>query len=315
MPPSTTTRLGVIDIGSNTIKLLVAEANPHLRTVAHAIEECRISRGISGDRPVLTDDSMERGLHAIARLAAQARTLHVSQLSVVATSAVRDASNGREFASRIQRHIGAEVHILTGNEEAETIALGLSADPDLSANRDYLHFDLGGGSLECNHIAIGRLCLSRSMPLGAVRLTEHHVEHPHGIFTTADARRIEEWVLQSLAAAAIPAAGVGETIVLTGGAVTLARALIHGVSIGSDDLGSPLLSRSALERLLHELAPLDARQRIAVARLPPNRADVVCGALQILITVLRYCNKGEFQHSQFTLRHGIAVKILGLMPK
>lgn len=307
-------KVGVIDIGSNTIKLLIASGERELQVDHTAIEECRISTGISKDHPALQPEAMQRGIEAVQRLIGIAKTQGVSIIRIVATSAVRDAVNGSEFVHSLNEHCFHKVGILTGKEEAELIAFGLSLDPAMQKKKNFFHFDLGGGSLEFNEIRDGSLLRSTSMPLGAVRLTEMFIPDPHQPVRKEERNKIEEHVAQTLKTEAIFPADPDTPLIFTGGSVAISRTLIHGKSILDQDSTSAEVSQKQLELLYRKLASISFEERLHYRFLPRNRADVICTAIIVVLNLLKHCNKNHFQHSLFALRHGIAAKTLRLNP-
>jgi exopolyphosphatase/guanosine-5'-triphosphate,3'-diphosphate pyrophosphatase len=172
--------VAVIDIGSNSIKLLVAsrDAEGRIATLASRTLDARISAGISQEAPELTEESMQRGIGAIRELLAVAAPLSSRQTILVATSAVRDAVNGQVFRERVRQATGQAIRLLSGEEEANLIGRGLTCDPALADLRDFYVFDLGGGSLECLAFRDRRIEQAVSLQLGCVRLTEQFVRDP-----------------------------------------------------------------------------------------------------------------------------------------
>lgn len=312
-------RVAVIDIGSNTIKLLVAarSATGGIETLRYAVEEARISRGLGGDRPTLSADSVARGLAAVANLLALARSHAPARIALVATSAVRDAANGANFAEQIRRATGEPVRILAGEEEANYIGRGLGADPALASARDFYLFDLGGGSLECLEFRERRRVQAVSLRLGCVRLTERCVRDPAAPFTAADRANVAEAVRREFGGAEpvfrfpLPRPA---TAVATGGTVTTVRAMLaaargapldeQGTSVGTGELET-LLARSAA-------LPLSARRELP--GLPAARADVFPTALATIIEVARLAGVERFTHSFYNLRYGIADELLAAAP-
>src|SRR5512141_847533 len=126
--------VAIIDIGSNSIKVLVAERTTDGRVHALASKtiDARISAGISRATPRLMDEGMSRGVNAVRELTAFAAPFRPEKTTVVATSAVRDAENGETFRGLIKSATGHEVRILSGDEEANLIGRGLTCDPSLS---------------------------------------------------------------------------------------------------------------------------------------------------------------------------------------
>jgi exopolyphosphatase/guanosine-5'-triphosphate,3'-diphosphate pyrophosphatase len=166
--------VAIIDIGSNSIKVLVAarDAAGIVQALKSQTVEARISAGISQAEPRLSEDGMARGLAAIQDLLATAAPFSPAKTILVATSAVRDAVNGPDFRARVQAATGHEIRILTGDEEANGIGRGLTSDPALVDLQDFYVFDLGGGSLECLLFRERAITQAVSLQLGCVRLTE-----------------------------------------------------------------------------------------------------------------------------------------------
>jgi exopolyphosphatase/guanosine-5'-triphosphate,3'-diphosphate pyrophosphatase len=311
-------RIGVIDIGSNTIKLLVAARSTRggIDTVHYAVEEARIGRGIGSDRPALTEESMQRGVAAVATLVERARTFNPVQIVLVATSAVREATNGQDFARRIHRETGLAVRILTGTEEADAIGRGLATDPALAGARNFYLFDLGGGSLECLEFRERRAAQSASLRLGCVRLTERCVTDPAAPFTATDRSAVAAAVLHEFAAEASsgfhftlpsPAAAVA-----TGGTVTTVRAMLAASAGHPLSEASPTVNTAELEHLLDLSAALPLAERRQLPGLPAARADVFPTALTTMLEVARLAGVEKFTHSYHNLRYGIAAEQLGL---
>ena len=307
-------RVAVIDIGSNTIKLLVAErsATGGLDTVHYAVEEARIGQGIGGEHPALTVNSMERGVSAVVKLIALARTFAPAQFALVATSAVRDATNGPDFTARILSATGFPVRILTGTEEADAIGRGLAVDPALSGARNFYLFDLGGGSLECLEFRDRHAAQSLSLPLGCVRLTERCVSDPSTPFTAADRAKVAAAVQRGFTSGAFrfklpsPAAAVA-----TGGTVTTVRAMLAAAAGQTLDDTATSVAVAELEPLLVRAAALPLAERRQLPGLPAARADVFPTALATILEVARLAGVERFTHSFYNLRYGIAAELLG----
>ena len=310
-------RVAVIDIGSNTIKLLVASRSVAggIDTVHFAVEDARIGRGLGGARPTLAPDSIEHGRAAVARLLTVAQTFAPAQTVLVATSAVRDAANGRDFADRILRETGLAVRILTGQQEADYIGLGLAADPALAGAQDFYLFDLGGGSLECLEFRARRAVQSASAPLGCVRLTERFVANPAEPFTADNRAAIVDAVQREFASAGNPLFRFTLTApaaaVATGGTVTTVRAMLAAQAGVTLDESGTSVGVTELEQLFARIAPLSLDARRAVPGLPAARADVFPAALATIIEVARLARVERFTHSFYNLRYGIADELLG----
>ncbi len=301
--------VAVIDIGSNSIKILVAARNEagtlsslHYRTI-----DARISAGISRAEPRLTEEGMTRGLEAITSLLTDAATHAPSKVILVATSAVRDALNGADFIARVLAATGHTIRLLSGDEEANLIGRGLTCDPALAHLRDFYVFDLGGGSLECLAFRDRKIEQAVSLQLGCVRLTEKFVTDSSAAFTTNQAIAIATYTRDLITRSgfkfSLPAtaAAVG-----TGGTVTTVRTILgarQGHTLAQTSTQIPLPD---LCTLLDELGtlPLVARQKIP--GLPPARADVFPTALTTVITLAELGNFPSFENSLYNLRYGLA---------
>jgi exopolyphosphatase/guanosine-5'-triphosphate,3'-diphosphate pyrophosphatase len=310
--PPISAPVAVIDIGSNSIKLLVAT-----RVIGGAVEavqfrtlDARISAGISQAVPRLSEEGMVRGLDAIQTLLADAAPFAPVSTVLVATSAVRDAQNGAEFRERVIAVTGHTIRILSGDEEANLIGRGLTCDPALAHLRDFYVFDLGGGSLECLAFRDRRIEQAVSLQLGCVRLTEKFIHDPALPLQKSEASTLAVQVRDELKRSGFRFALSSPPAVFTGGTIStvrLIKAARHGVSF--DDTPSTI-GVDTLHELLDELAPLTLAQRREIPGMPAARADVFPAALITVIALADYANIDRFQHSLYNLRWGLAADAL-----
>jgi exopolyphosphatase/guanosine-5'-triphosphate,3'-diphosphate pyrophosphatase len=305
-------RVAVIDIGSNSIKLLIAgrPANGGVETIATQGIDARISAGISRDRPLLGDEGMARGLDAVATLLTAAHRHRPERTLLVATSAVRDALNGRAFADRILTATGHEVRILTGDEEAALIGRGLTTDFTLRQLENFYVFDLGGGSLECLAFRSRRIERAISFPLGCVRMTERFIIEPAAAVPHSALAAIATHTRDTVASGFPLALPAGSTAVATGGTVaTLRRIFALSAGLAVEQIPATVDVDRA-RALLLELAALPLAMRRDFPGLPAARADVFPAALSTLIAVADYGSLTTFHHSLHNLRHGLADALL-----
>ncbi|MFM7751602.1 MAG: Ppx/GppA phosphatase family protein [Opitutaceae bacterium] len=307
--------VGVIDIGSNSIKLLIAmrAIDGGLAVIETRTIDARISAGISRDAPRLSEAGMEAALAAVRLLAADAAAHGASDLRLVATSAVRDASNGGDFRERVRAATGAAPRILTGDEEAALIGRGLLCDPALRDLRDFTVCDLGGGSLECIGFA-GRAIRGKiSLPLGCVRLTERFVSDPAAPVPAEALAAVAAHTREALIASAFDfTATPGAILIGTGGTISTARAILGrraGLKFNASD---PVMSLTGLRALLAEVAALPLAARREIPGLAAARADVFPAALATVVALLEHAGSETVRHSLCNLRYGIAAEALGL---
>lgn len=305
--------VAVIDIGSNSIKVLVATRGADggvvplkLRTI-----DARISTGISRSAPQLGEAGMARGVEAVQALLADAARFSPSQIVLVATSAVRDALNGAEFRARIHAATGRELRILGGHEEASLIGRGLTCDPALRHLRDFYVFDLGGGSLEGLAFRDRTIAQAVSLQLGCVRLTERFVADATQPFSSDAAEAIAAHTREVIAGSGLRFdLSPDATAVGTGGTVTTARA-IFGARTGEPlEQTNPIVRVAQLRELLAWLGALPLPERQRVPGLPPARADVFPAALATLIAVAEAGKFDAYQNSFYNLRYGLADALL-----
>ncbi len=306
--------VAVIDIGSNSIKVLVAHRldDGRIEQLKNKTLDCRISAGIAATTPRLSEDGMERGLAAIRELLALAAPYAPARIALVATSAVRDAANGDAFRARVLSATGHAVRLLSGDEEANLIGLGLTCDPALAHLRDFYVFDLGGGSLECLSFRDRRITQSLSLRLGCVRMTEKFFADPTSPLDHDRCTGLALFVKQELRRSGFrfdlpaPAAAV-----FTGGTVTTIRVLkgaLHGVGLADTPA---VVGVDTVSALLDELAPLDLAGRQAVPGMPAARADVFPAALVTVLAIAESAGLDHFHHSLHNLRWGMAAELLG----
>jgi len=305
--------VAIIDIGSNSIKTLVARrrADGGIEALKNKTLDARISAGLGSAQPRLSEEGMARGLAAIRELLDLGAPYSPAKVVLVATSAVRDAANGDEFRARVQAETGHSIRLLSGEEEANLIGRGLTCDPALAHLRNFHVFDLGGGSLECLSFHDRRITQAISLRLGCVRLTEKFVADPAAPLDQDAMLGVALHTKQELKRAGFrfdlpppPEA------VFTGGTVTtvrLIKAALHGVAL--EDTPS-VIATSTLDALIDELAPLTLPERKKMPGMPAARADVFPVALVTLMAVAESARLPRFHHSLYNLRWGLAAEAL-----
>jgi exopolyphosphatase/guanosine-5'-triphosphate,3'-diphosphate pyrophosphatase len=310
--------VAVIDLGSNSIKLLVAVRWPDGRITArhqHTLDT-RISSGIATATPQLNAAAMARGLEAVKALLAEAAPYAPARIAIVATSAVRDATNGAEFREAIRVATGHEVRLLSGDEEAGLIGRGLTRDPTLAALRNFNVFDLGGGSLECLQFRDRKIGYRISLPLGCVRMTEKFSPDLNAPLTAVAANALATHVRNALTASKFPfALPPGGSAVGTGGTFATARSILASLDMNATDADpgfdqtDPIL-RVADLRGLDYLGSLPLADRRTVPGLPAARADIFPAALATVLAIADLGGYTEFRHSFYNLRWGVAADLL-----
>lgn len=303
----------VIDVGSNSIKLLVArrETDGGLKALLTKTIDARISTGISHESPQLGDAGMKRGLAVIRELLADAATFSPDKTVLVSTSAVRDAANGDEFRRHVFAETGQTLRTLTGTEEANLIGRGLLCDPALAHLQDFYVFDLGGGSLECLAFHDRIISQAVSLQLGCVRLTERYVVDPSQPFSSAAQRSISELSKEVFAKSGFrfdlspDAAVVG-----TGGTITTARAILAARRGKTLEASDTIVTIDEFRELLAHVGHFGLEERRRIPAMPAARADILPAALATIIAVAEIGGFGAVRNSLYNLRWGVAAEAL-----
>ncbi len=304
--------VAVIDIGSNSIKVLVAAlaAAGTVTNLKSKTIDARISAGISETEPRLSEEGMALGLAAIQDLLSAAAPFTPARTVLVATSAVRDARNGEDFRARVLAATGHGIRILTGHEEANLIGRGLTCDPALAGLQDFYVFDLGGGSLECLLFRDRQIAQAASLQLGCVRLTEKFIKDVTTPLDQSEASALARHVRDELKRSGFRFPVIAPAAVFAGGSMSTVRAIKgarHGLAL--EDTPA-IIGTDTLGQLLDELASMTLEERKAVPGLPAARADVFPAALITMITVADYAHIDRFHHSLHNLRWGLAAEAL-----
>lgn len=277
-------RLAIFDIGSNSIKFLVAEADgPGLRVLVDTSVSTRLAEGlITTGR--LSDDAIARTLAVLEDLAARATELGATHRRAVATSAVRDSENRKAFVKPASAILGTPVLLLSGEAEAETIFTGIAADPAWTG-RDVISLEVGGGSAQWGQGEGGRLVRGISLPLGCVRLRERFItEHPVGAATVERvAGRLHAQLQPALAEYVLD----DRVLVVTGGTAACLACVELGLeSFDAARIDHLVVERRALADRIDRLAGLTLDELADVPGIPPDRRDLILpGALVIYVTM------------------------------
>lgn len=300
-----TRRVAVIDLGSNSFKLLVAEGS-RVACIFEAYEDVRLLE--SRDSGVIGNEKFLQGVRAVKTLFEAAREHEAAATAIVGTSVFRTTTNARAFVEAIRIATGTPLRVLSGEEEAEGIAAGVATDSLVSAlPRVPAIFDLGGGSLEF----IGaRGSDVRSWQLGAVRMMCEFVRDPKAAISPEIIRKIRRSVRESAGRELRPKISPGTPIVFCGGVLAIAHRILAQKSGLAPALFPRRIPLLCLEVLLEHLAMRSAKERAELDGVPATRADVFPVALAIVIEVAEICGADSLIFSPRNLRYGIAAKLL-----
>ncbi|MEC8614453.1 MAG: phosphatase [Verrucomicrobiota bacterium] len=305
--------VAVIDVGSNSIKLLVARAGAksnNLETLCSETIETRISGGISCNLPSLNEDAITAGTVTIAKLQNMAQSYQPDRTAIVATSAIRDAVNGDDFVQKVAEATGLQIRTLSGTEEANYIGQGISCDPAIGGMTSFLQTDIGGGSLELIRFEDSKIQQAISLQLGAVRLTERFVKDADAPITLKIESSIHKYVTKQLISSDFDFSPAELPLIGTGGAYTVSRAMLVAKTESDIEHTSPHLERSTLSQLKNKLTTLPLRERLSIPNLPAARADIMPTALITIDALLEVATRSRLTHSFYNLRYGVAAHLL-----
>ena len=305
-------RIAAIDIGTNSFHLLVAAVDPKLRTFRIIQAEKATTRLGERDPETgeLTEAAMQRGLETLRQFRDLAASHRVEQIVTAATSAVREAPNGRDFLQTILDDLGMEVDLVSGPEEARLIYLGvLSGMP--FGDRPHLLLDIGGGSTELI-LADGRDARAlTSTRVGAVRLQRDFVRDDpmppqRRSFLQAFIQGSLEPAVDKVRRRIKP----GETPVLV---ATSGTAMAIGSLAASEEERPPRklhgyrVTRQSLNQVVDRLITMTPAQRRELAPINDRRAEIIVPGALILQTTMKMLGVEEFVLSERALREGLIV--------
>ena len=301
-------RVAVVDIGSNSTRLLIADVEDG--TVTDELDRrsvvTRLGAGVDADGR-LREDAMERVYSTLADFRALIDSRHADTALAVLTSAVRDAANGEEFAGAVEHRFGLTPHVLTGDQEARLSFLGATSDRDPSDKTPTLLVDIGGGSTEIV-IGTGREAeFHVSNQVGVVRQTERHIHTDPP--TDAELEAVREDA-QAVLRRGVPAdrrEGVGRAIAVAGTATQLAAIAQELDPYDPEKVHGYVLSRTECESLLQKLASIPLAERREVPGLHPDRAPTIVAGAVILLCVLDLFGLDETEVSEHDILRGAAL--------
>ena len=306
-------RLAAIDIGSNSIRQIVADVSPagSIRVVDEMKVAPRLGAGVR-ETGLLSETSMRQALDSLHRMATLARQLGASRIEAVATSAVRDAANGLTFLELVRAETGLKVKVLKGEDEARLSFRSAVAHFELGVGRTVV-MDIGGGSLEVALSADGLLERLISLPFGAIRLTEEFL----GPRTRRKGVRKLRTAIRDEIRNTLPVRDWrGAQVIGSGGTFTNLAGIYlmrQGVQTARTTHGTRV-PRVELEHILDTLQDMSPEQRAAVPGLNPGRADIIVAGFAVAAEVLQRLESKELIVSAYGIREGLLLESARVVP-
>jgi exopolyphosphatase/guanosine-5'-triphosphate,3'-diphosphate pyrophosphatase len=300
-----TGRIAAIDVGTNSVHMVVADVDAQGFTVVATDKEVvRLGEGSAGmDR--ISAPAIERGVAAMVRMGHIADGLG-ADVRAVATSAVREATNRDEFLEAVRDATGVDVEVVSGAEEARLIHLGVSRSLDLR-HGTVLVVDIGGGSTEFCLARDGELEIAQSIKVGAVRLTD--LVLPEGRVTTSGIAEVRNRVRSAITHVVREIARIGaERTVLSSGTSESVARMVAALRDEPEPAGFNGFSFSVAElddvvdRILGLPTP---KERTRMQGLEPRRADIIVAGVLILQEVVSALGLERLEYSTSALREGV----------
>lgn len=303
-------RLAGIDIGSNSIRLIVAEVTEdqqNYRVLDDHKETTRLAHGLSKSNK-LTPEAMAHSLDALRRMKALIDGHKVDHLEAIATSAVREASNGQEFIQLVQAHLGIKIEVISPMEEGKLSFLSAQRRFDLH-DQQVLLLDLGGGSGELIFAANGVVEEIHSLPIGSVRMTEACIEHdpPRKSDLKAVRKRLKRLLSEAMPIAAFhPHFMIG-----AGGTFTaLANISVRMRNLERRGVGGYEMTRSDVRHVLDHLCFLPLAARRTVPGLNPDRADIIIAGVAVIERVMKWMQVNRLVIHDQGVRDGLLLRMI-----
>ncbi|MQS34677.1 Ppx/GppA phosphatase family protein [Streptomyces katsurahamanus] len=304
------TRVAAIDCGTNSIRLLVADADPVTGTLVDLDRRMTIVRlGQGVDRTGrLAPEALERTFAACREYAAAIKEHGVERIRFVATSASRDAENRAEFTAGVLDILGVEPEVISGEQEAEFSFTG--ATRELPGHEERLVVDIGGGSTE---FVVGRehVEAARSVDIGCVRLTERHVRSDPPTAAELAAVRADVEAALDLAERTVPLRDARTLVGLAGSVTTVAGIALDLDAYDSGRIHHARIPRERVAEIVRTLAAATHEERLAIPVMHPGRADVIVSGALVLLGIMERIGVSEVVVSEHDILDGIAWSMTG----
>jgi exopolyphosphatase / guanosine-5'-triphosphate,3'-diphosphate pyrophosphatase len=299
-------RLGVLDVGSNTIHLQVVDTHPGARpnpTFNHKVE-LRLTEYLTEENNISTEGIAELRL-AIKNAITHSKSVKTEELLPFATSALREANNGPEIIADINKDFEIDLQVLTGEEEARLTFLAARRWFGWSSGR-LLVIDIGGGSLEIASGIDEAPEVAVTLPLGASRLTKSHLQGDP--FTAKSVRALRDYIeaqLESVLPALVRHEDSDRAIATSKTLRTLAR--LCGDWYGGNGKN---ISIDAIRKISTRLAEMDSEERTKLPGVSANRARQIVAGAFVTESVMRNLDLDNLEVCPWALREGIVLKYL-----
>jgi exopolyphosphatase/guanosine-5'-triphosphate,3'-diphosphate pyrophosphatase len=303
--------VAVVDIGSNSTRLLIAEvAGGRVSELERQSRVTRLGRGVdlAGQ---LSAEAIEAACEAIADYVAICREAGAERIEAIATSAVRDASNGGAFVAELRERFALSARVLDGEEEARLTYLGATCEHPPS--EPTLVVDIGGGSTELIVGAGAEIAFHASLQAGVVRHSERHVttDPPSALELEALAADVRALIEDAIAGQ--PGAKARAGIAVAGTPTSLASIEIGLEPYDPKQVHGHTLTLASVQRLLSQLASLPLSKRAEITGLHPDRAPNIVAGVVILVETMRAFALERIEVAEHDILYGTAISAVSAL--
>jgi exopolyphosphatase/guanosine-5'-triphosphate,3'-diphosphate pyrophosphatase len=304
-------RLAAIDIGTNSIHMVVVQVKADLsfEVVDREKEMVRLGAGGLGGK-ALAPAAAEAAFETLGRFRQLAVSRQVEETIAVATSAVREARNGGEFLAAVEDRTGIRARVISGVEEARLIHKAAVYGVDASSGTTVV-IDIGGGSMEITLGTATETHLTRSFPLGAIRLTDRYVSSDP--LSKADERRLVRHIRSEVGAfaAQLTEAGFSRVVATSGTSLSLGEVALAGRRLfDGNTIHHARIPAKALHKARKQVVALDMQRRLRLPGLDSRRADLIVAGAVLLDTVVRLLDAREITLCDLALREGLILDFI-----
>src|SRR5215208_3732898 len=295
-------RIAAIDIGTNSIHMIVVQVRPDLSFEVIDREKDMVRLGAGGlDGRSLTPTAVAAALQTMSKFRRIADSHKVDEIVAAATSATREAENGGDFIAEVDRETGIQIKVISGTEEARLIHLAAGYGVDIGASTGVV-IDIGGGSVEVTLGSATQMTMGKSFKVGVIRLTERFVKSDP--LSHRDERRLIKHLTREMGTYLAQVAERGyDRVIGTSGTILSLGALASAEETASlEELRNLRVSAKALHRLRKRLTSLTLEERLAVPGLDPRRADLCVAGSVLLDTIIKRLGADEFTLCDLALR-------------
>lgn len=297
-------RLAAIDIGTNSIHMIIVRVRPDLSFEVVDREKEMVRLGAGGlDGRRLAPTAVTAAFETLAKFKRLAQTHQVDEILASATSAVREAENGGDFVSAVRRDLGIGVRVISGKEEARLIHLAAAYAAGVGGHPSVV-IDIGGGSVEITLGTAARMQVGESFKVGVIRLTERFVKSDP--LSRSDEQRMVRHIRRQTAAHLKLLVRRGfQRVIGTSGTIHALGALASDRVRDGGDLRNRRIPAKAFSRVRRSLTSLTIEERLALPGLDPRRADVTVAGAVLLDTLIDGLEADSLTLCDFALREGL----------